>query len=85
MGVAMQQTGYQVGDFLVQVQSGTNPMVAFGQQATQLVGVLYLLPQATLAAKVGIMGLKVSMGVLVLGFRYTYPSSHSTWCGIYED
>ena len=43
-GVAMQQTGYQVGDFLVQVQSGTNPMVAFGQQATQLVGVLYLLP-----------------------------------------
>ena len=64
-GVAMQQTGYQVGDFLVQVQSGTNPMVAFGQQATQLVGVLYLLPQATLAAKVGLMGLQVSMGALV--------------------
>ena len=58
MGVAMQQTGYQVGDFLVQVQSGTNPMVAFGQQATQLVGVFYLLPQATLAAKIGIMGLR---------------------------
>jgi hypothetical protein len=65
MGVAMQQTGYQVGDFLVQVQSGTNPMVAFGQQATQLVGVMYLLPQATLAAKVGIMGLKLSMGAIV--------------------
>jgi len=40
MGVATQQLGYQVGDFLVQIQSGTNPMVAFGQQATQLVGVL---------------------------------------------
>jgi len=39
-GVATQQLGYQVGDFLVQVQSGTNWMVAFGQQATQLVGVL---------------------------------------------
>ena len=65
MGVAMQQTGYQVGDFLVQVQSGTNPMVAFGQQATQLVGVLYLLPQATLAAKVGLMGLQVSLGAVV--------------------
>lgn len=38
--VGMQQVGYQVGDFLVQVQSGTNAMVAFGQQATQLVGVL---------------------------------------------
>ena len=43
-GVVAQQTGYQVGDFLVQVQSGTNFMVAFGQQATQLVGILPLLP-----------------------------------------
>ena len=42
-GVATQQVGYQVGDFLVQVQSGTNWMVAFGQQATQLVGILPLL------------------------------------------
>jgi hypothetical protein len=40
MGVAFQQVGYQVGDFLVQIQSGTNPMVAFGQQATQLAGML---------------------------------------------
>jgi hypothetical protein len=40
MGMATQQIGYQVGDFLVQVQSGTNFMVAFGQQATQLVGIL---------------------------------------------
>jgi len=40
MGVGMQQAGYQIGDFLVQVQSGTNFMVAFGQQATQLVGIL---------------------------------------------
>lgn len=41
-GVVTQQAGYQVGDFLVQIQSGTNPLVAFGQQATQLVGVLPL-------------------------------------------
>lgn len=40
MGMATQQIGYQVGDFLVQVQSGTNFLVAFGQQATQLVGIL---------------------------------------------
>jgi len=40
--VAIQQTGYQVGDFLVQVQSGTNMFVAFGQQATQLAGLLTL-------------------------------------------
>ena len=72
-GVALQQTGYQVGDFIVQVQSGTNPMVAFSQQATQLVGVLYLLPPATLAAKVGIMGLKVSMGFLIAGLGIAVP------------
>jgi hypothetical protein len=72
-GVALQQTGYQVGDFIVQVQSGTNPMVAFSQQATQLVGVLYLLPPATLAAKVGLMGLKVSMGFLIAGLGIAIP------------
>ena len=37
-----QQAGYQIGDFLVQVQSGTNWMVAFGQQATQVAGTLTL-------------------------------------------
>lgn len=41
--VLMQQTGYQVGDFIVQVQSGTNAFVAFGQQAAQVAGTLTLL------------------------------------------
>ena len=72
-GVALQQTGYQVGDFIVQVQAGTNPMVAFSQQATQLVGVLYLLPPAALAAKVSILGLRVSMGFLVAGLGIAIP------------
>lgn len=44
-GVVTQQVGYQVGDFLVQVQSGTNAFVAFGQQATQLVGFLPMLAE----------------------------------------
>lgn len=39
-GMYAQQTGYQVGDFLVQIQGGTNAFVAFGQQATQLAGLL---------------------------------------------
>lgn len=38
-----QQGGYQVGDFLVQVQSGTNALVALGQQGTQMAGTLTLL------------------------------------------
>jgi DNA repair exonuclease SbcCD ATPase subunit len=42
-GLMMQQTGYQIGDFIVQVQSGTNAFVAFGQQATQVAGTLTLL------------------------------------------
>jgi hypothetical protein len=42
LGVVAQQTGYQVGDFLVQIQSGANPIMAFGQQATQLAGVMSL-------------------------------------------
>jgi len=37
-GMYAQQVGYQVGDFFVQIQSGTNVLVAFGQQATQLAG-----------------------------------------------
>lgn len=42
-GMLVQQAGYQVGDFAVQVQSGTNAWVAFGQQATQIAGSLTLL------------------------------------------
>jgi hypothetical protein len=73
LGVAMQQTGYQVGDFMVQIQSGQNPLVAFGQQATQLVGVLYLLPPATLAASTSILGLSVSVGFLVMSLGILIP------------
>lgn len=42
-GVMYQQAGYQIGDFIVQVQSGQNALVAFGQQATQLAGTMTLL------------------------------------------
>jgi hypothetical protein len=46
-GVLAQQAGYQFGDFAVQVQSGTNIMVAAGQQATQLVGTFSMLAKTT--------------------------------------
>jgi lambda family phage tail tape measure protein len=39
-GMISQQVGYQVGDFFVQVQSGQNMLVAFGQQGTQLAGLI---------------------------------------------
>ena len=36
---ALQQLGYQVGDFAVQVGNGTNALQAFGQQGSQLLGI----------------------------------------------
>lgn len=36
---ALQQAGYQVGDFAVQVANGTSKMQAFGQQGSQLLGI----------------------------------------------
>ena len=36
---ALQQAGYQVGDFFVQIGAGTNALQAFGQQGSQLLGI----------------------------------------------
>lgn len=58
-GMYAQQVGYQVGDFFVQVQSGQNVFVAFGQQATQLAG---LLPGVAGA----IAGIGISIGTMLL-------------------
>lgn len=58
-GLVMQQTGYQVGDFLVQVQSGTNAFVAFGQQATQMAGLL------TLSVNPYVIALGAALSVLI--------------------
>jgi len=60
LGVLMQQTGYQVGDFAVQVQSGTNVMVALGQQATQLVGTFGMLAKST-----RMIGVFAGLGILI--------------------
>ena len=66
MGVVTQQVGYQVGDFLVQVQSGTNVMVAFGQQATQLVGVLPLMGAGFMGlSQVALVGLSAGLGIAI--------------------
>jgi hypothetical protein len=58
-GMVAQQVGYQVGDFFVQIQSGTNAFVAFGQQATQLAGLLPGLAGA-------IVGISISVGTMLL-------------------
>jgi hypothetical protein len=65
LGVVAQQTGYQVGDFLVQIQSGANPMMAFGQQATQLVGVLPLLSDQLGISAGRLMGIAAALGIAI--------------------
>jgi hypothetical protein len=37
--VGLQQAGYQVNDFIVQISSGQNALVALGQQGSQLAGI----------------------------------------------
>ena len=37
--LAVQQTGYQVGDFFTQIAMGQNPIMAFSTQMTQLAGI----------------------------------------------
>jgi len=72
-GVAAQQTGYQVSDFIVQVQGGTNPLVAFSQQATQLAGLLYLLPPALQASRIGLLGFSISLSTAFAGVTILIP------------
>lgn len=73
-GVLIQQLGYQAGDFAVQVQSGTSAFVAFGQQATQLVGFLPMLAQELNIAKVAFMGMSIPIAPLMLGLSILIPT-----------
>ena len=64
-GMAIQQVGYQAGDFFVQIQGGTNFLVAFGQQATQLVGILPMVA-SNLGLTMGTaIGLSAGLGILI--------------------
>ena len=58
-GMVSQQVGYQVGDFFVQIQSGTSALVAFGQQGTQLAGLLPGMQGA-------VIGITLAVGTMLL-------------------
>lgn len=74
-GMYAQQVGYQVGDFFVQIQSGTNAFVAFGQQATQLAG---LLP--------GLAGAIVGIGISVATtFLAAWSRTRDAVAGVNEE
>lgn len=64
MGQITQSAGYQIQDFAVQVGGGTNALVAFSQQAPQLLGVFG--PAGAIAGAVvaiGAIATKVFMGM----------------------
>jgi hypothetical protein len=54
--IAIQQAGYQIQDFVVQIQGGINPLVAFSQQGSQLAGFF-----------AGPWGAAIGLGIAVLG------------------
>jgi len=65
MGVVTQQVGYQVSDFAIQVQSGTNVAVAFSQQASQLVGVLPLVAGSLGLTTKAAIALSAGLGIAI--------------------
>lgn len=60
-GLGMQQVGYQVQDFAVQIQGGTNALTALSQQGSQLLGFFggFYGAVAGAALSVGILGYKL--------------------------
>ena len=63
--MAVQQLGYQFGDFAVQVQGGTSAFVAFSQQASQLVGVLPMVAGPLGLSMKAAVGLSAAFGILI--------------------
>jgi hypothetical protein len=58
-GSKVQQAGYQVQDFVVQVQGGTSALVAFGQQGSQLAGAF--------GPKGAVIGAVIALGSAIAG------------------
>ncbi len=63
--MAIQQLGYQFGDFAVQVQSGTSAFVAFSQQGAQLAGILPMIASPLGLSMGAAVGLSAGLGILI--------------------
>lgn len=77
LGVITQQAGYQVGDFFVQLQGGTNVFVALGQQATQLVGTFAMLSRSTRAIAI-FSGLGIAIPIVTSILAYMSRTKDKT-------
>ena len=63
--MAIQQLGYQFGDFAVQVQGGTSAFVAFSQQGAQLAGILPMIAGPLGLTMGAAVGLSAALGILI--------------------
>ena len=63
--MAIQQLGYQFGDFAVQVQSGTSAFVAFSQQGAQLAGILPMIASPLGLSMGAAVALSAGLGILI--------------------
>ena len=63
--MAIQQLGYQFGDFAVQVQGGTSAFVAFSQQGAQLAGILPMIAGPLGLSMGAAVGLSAALGILI--------------------
>lgn len=72
--LAVQQTGYQVGDFFTQVAMGQNPIMAFSTQMTQLAGFFR-----------GPWGAAIGAGISILGALAVAYSSTRKEAETFED
>ena len=61
--MAVQQLGYQFGDFAVQVQGGTSAFVAFSQQGAQLAGMLPMIAGPLGLSMKAAVGLSAGLGI----------------------
>jgi len=77
--IAMQQAGYQLQDFIVQVQAGTNPLIAFSQQGSQLAGFFAGPWGAAIGLGIAALG---GLGTALLGTRSKAKSLEETVEGL---
>ncbi len=63
--MAIQQLGYQFGDFAVQVQGGTSAFTAFSQQGSQLAGILPMIAGPLGLSMGAAVGLSAALGILI--------------------
>ena len=55
------------------MQGGTNPLVAFSQQATQMAGLLYLLPPALQSSRIALLGFSISLATAFAAVTILIP------------